>query len=152
MNNNINISPNNKENLFKKKTPSITLSAGDQELIKNRVFEDLKKEITTDRSSVLTIFGIFASIITFLSVQVQILQKATSFDQLAFLSVLLLFGLVSFTALLQYVTKTWIENNSEKAFYPVYVVILILATLLVVFGIRSTNVKKDYTQPVVINI
>lgn len=122
--------------------------------IDKKIEEKLAKERRDLSSTLLVTFGIFASIVVFLSVQVQILPKATSFNQLAFLSLLLIFSLLSFIVILQWVTKTWIENNLQSGSKYVIGVLIFLVVLLLIFGygsIREQRVsrfdKPLYWQP-----
>lgn len=113
-----------------------------EKAIKVRLGE-IEKKIEKDRTSILTIFGIFASLIAFLSVQVQILQKATSFSQLVSLSLILIAGLLCFVLALQWITKTWIEDNKKSSLIALVIIIVILLAGCFYFGYRSLNDQNE---------
>ena len=125
---------------------SITVSSADLELIKYKISEDLKKEFKTDKSTLMSIFGVFASIITFLSVEVQILQKAISFDQLIFLSLVLFICLLGFILILEWLIKNWIEESVNKIPITLYFFIVLLFILIIYFGHKSTNQNKAHNN------
>ena len=97
-----------------------------REGVKNIVFEEVRKveeKFERDRSSILTIFGIFATILIFVSLEFQIIGQATSLKQLASLSLLAAAGLMGFVVSLQWITKTWIEGNNSQALWALVIII-----------------------------
>ena len=114
-----------------------------EEAVKVRLGE-IEKKIEKDRTSILTIFGIFASIIAFLSVQVQILQKATSFTQLISLSLILIAGLLCFVVALQWITHVWIEGGKKSSLIALVIIIVILLLGCFYFGYRSLSDTASY--------
>lgn len=96
-----------------------------------------------DKSGLLTTFGVFASIITFLSVQVQILQNAITFNELVFLSLLTGLILLGFITILQWVTKIWIEKSDGLAVSFLAFIFVIITVLIGFFGYRSINEKNE---------
>lgn len=120
---------------------NITIS---KEEVKQIVSDNVRDLLGKDKSSLVTIFGIFASVLVFLSVQVQILQRAVSFNQLVFLSLLLIVGLLSFVVALQWITKTWIEDKNQDGLDQLVRIIIILVIILLFFGWRAVNENKGY--------
>jgi cytochrome bd-type quinol oxidase subunit 2 len=122
-----------------------------EEAVKIRLSE-IEKKIEKDRTSILTIFGIFASVIAFLSVQVQILQKATSFSQLVSLSLILIAGLLCFVLALQWITKTWIEDSKKSSLIALVIIIIVLLGGCFFFGYISLKDGNNNTQNLSIKI
>lgn len=106
----------------------------------------LEKQSDSDRSSLFTVFGIFASIIIFLTVEVQILQKAESLVALTFLSLVTVTGLLSFLSLYHYITTTFADKNRKHSLYVVVgvLVLLIIATCITAFFAFKTNSVNQF--------
>lgn len=77
---------------------------------------EVERKLTSDKTSLLTIFWIFASIVTFLSIEVQFIKEVCDFNRLLWISLFILGWFLSFVVALQYLTKSWIENESTFNF------------------------------------
>lgn len=93
----------------------------------------LEKKFETDKTSLLMVFGIFASIVTFLSIEIQILKNICDFYRLLWFSLYILWALLSFIFVLQYIIKSWIENDKTTSWKDFIKNPSIIITLFVVF-------------------
>jgi|GEM_PF-6265470 predicted membrane protein len=59
------------------------LSSKQKDAITLSVEAEVKKQVAMDKNSLFTVFGLFASVVTFISVEVQILKSACSSFALA---------------------------------------------------------------------
>ena len=73
-----------------------------------------QQEINKEKNSLFTLLGLFTSVVTFISVEIQILKSACSNFTLAWLSLIMLWWLWMFIVLIDYIGKSWRnrENNS----------------------------------------
>lgn len=114
----------------------------------NQTIDDLKSEIKEVRDSIekerfssILIIGIFASIITFLSVQVQILSSVTNIYHISFLSLLTFTGLALF---LHFIFVLVHFPKKQTAFW-----FLISGVLIVLLGgavILAFHIPEDKLQ------
>lgn len=81
-----------------------------------KVEAEVKKQVAMDKNSLFTVFGLFASVVTFISVEVQILKSACSSFTLAWLSLIMLWWLWMFIVLIDYIGKWW--RNRENNPFP----------------------------------
>jgi di/tricarboxylate transporter len=93
--------------------------------------EKLTKEIESSKRDQVTILGIFASFITFTSVEFQLLKNITSIGDYIALTFLLLASMLLFVFGLKYL----IAEDVDKKFYrkPLFIVIFTLVLLSIVF-------------------
>lgn len=93
----------------------IKIQKGLEEHIEDEVRAEIKKQVAIDKNSLLTAFWIFASIVTFISVEVQILKSVCSWLTLAWLSFITLWWLGLFIILIDYIgrDRSEEENNEE---------------------------------------
>jgi len=115
----------------------------------------LEEKFSKDKSSLLTIFGIFASLVTFLLIEVQILKNICDFWRLFGFSFFILGGLLTFVFILQYLTKSWIENDNSIEIGSLFrhpktwrinisvVLALIVIILLFLFGYKIIKEKAN---------
>jgi len=138
------------DNLIKKDSQQIVVTEDQIMPIVKKAVEarlgEIERKIEKDRTSILSIFGIFASIIAFLSVQVQILQKATSFNQLISLSLILMAGLLCFVVALQWITKMWIEDNKKSSLIALVITVVVLLLGCFYFGYKSLNDQNEINK------
>lgn len=103
------------------------------ELAKKAVFSDAEKEIVKqvqlDKASLFTVFGIFASIISFLTIEFQFLKTVCSFDKILGFTLILFTLLFSFNLALDYLVKSRLDDRIPKP--NVYFLIMIL----ILFGV-----------------
>jgi hypothetical protein len=78
-----------------------------KEFVLNNVREEIQKEIKFDKASLFTVFGIFASIVTFVSVEIQILKILCDIWNLVGFSIIILASLLTFILILDYIGRGW---------------------------------------------
>lgn len=93
-------------------TPPLSLELKQQ--ISESVKEEIRKEIAIDKASLFTIFGIFASIVVFISVEIQILKTVCDFRQIVGFSLIMLASLTMFVLLLDHIGRAWRHNLKEQ--------------------------------------
>jgi len=83
-------------------------------LIGQTVKDKISEEISVDKASLFTVFGIFASIVTFVSVEIQILKVICDFWNIAGFSMIVLSSLLMFILLLDYIGRGWRDDSKVK--------------------------------------
>lgn len=83
-------------------------------LVSDTVKEEIKKEIAVDKASLFTVFGIFASIVTFVSVEIQVLKTICDIWNIAGFSLIILASLLMFILLLDYIGRGWRKDPEIK--------------------------------------
>lgn len=85
---------------------------------KKEVLSDAKKEINTqvqmDKASLITVFGIFASVISFLTIEFQFLKTLCSVGKITGFSLLLFSLMLGFNLSLDYLVKSRTEKTAPK--------------------------------------
>ena len=66
---------------------------------------EIRNQVQTDKASLITVFGIFASIISFLTIEFQFLRTVCSFEKLIGFTLLLASLLLCFNLALDYLFK-----------------------------------------------
>lgn len=92
----------------------IKIQKGLEEHIEDEVRAEIKKQVAIDKNYLLTAFWIFASIVTFISVEVQILKSVCSWLTLAWLSFITLWWLGLFVVLIDYIGKGWWQQEGKS--------------------------------------
>ncbi|MFA5829314.1 MAG: hypothetical protein WC843_02360 [Candidatus Gracilibacteria bacterium] len=92
--------------------------------------DKFEKRLVTDKASLMTVFGIFASVVTFLSVEIQFLKNVCDPLRLVGFSLILLASLLSFVWILHLIANYWINEKVKD--HPKLLVFFIF--LLFVFG------------------
>jgi hypothetical protein len=122
------------------KNPSITLvevkreisqelSKAKEEFLKTakkEAEEEIRKQVQTDKASLITVFGIFASIISFLTIEFQFLRTICSLEKLTGFTLILASLLLCFNLALDYLVKSRTDKESPKPniFFSVFIAIL----------------------------
>jgi len=113
-----------------------TSSQGDRIDKLEEVFE---KRLATNTTNLITVFGIFASIVTFLSIEIQIFKNVCNPSRLLGFSFIVLASLLSFVFILHLIASSWINEKTKE--YPKSIVVFI--ALLFVGGGALFFVGKD---------
>lgn len=108
---------------IKENSQDLTISDSDtkielkqKDLITTSVQKEIQKQVDSDKNFLYTLFGLFASVVTFISVEVQILKSACGSFTLAWLSLIMLWWLWMFIVLIDYIGKWW--RNRENNPFP----------------------------------
>lgn len=110
-------------------------------LIGQTVKDKISEEISVDKASLFTVFGIFASIVTFVSVEIQILKVICDFWNIAGFSMIVLSSLLMFILLLDYIGRGWRDDSKVKFPWEIW----ILAIIFLFIGFASAF-KGDEEQ------
>lgn len=113
-----------------------------QEHVKNILDEELQKRfdrfedrLITDKASLITVFGIFASIVAFLSIEIQILKTICAYWKVAGFSLIILASLLSFVLILHFIGQTWAKNDQKQKFpWEIAMIVMFLFIVGVVFS------------------
>lgn len=107
--------------------------------IKNEVESKVKKEVDEkvreESNKMFTLFWVFASVVAFLLVEVQVLKTATSWQLLAWLSLILLWSLSFFIAVLNFVLKSWDDFKLKDVIKTKSWILLFLVLFLLIWWI-----------------
>lgn len=92
----------------------INIEKGLEERIEDEVRAEIKKQVAMDKNFLFTAFWLFSSVVTFISVEVQILKSACSNFTLAWLSLITLWWLGLFVVLIDYIGKDWWQQEGKS--------------------------------------
>ena len=92
----------------------------------NKIRDEFKTYAETDKASLITVFGIFASIISFLTIEFQFLKTCYDLKSIVGFSLILFVLLLGFNTGLDYLIKSRLEKNIAK---PNLIYLLVIATL-----------------------
>lgn len=110
------------EKLTSKETQSLI-----NKQVAEQVNDDLKSfkdTLATDKASLISVFGLFASIVSFLLVQVQVFKYICSVEKIIGLSIIMISSLLFLNLSLHDIACKWI-NKEIKINYFLYIVVLI---------------------------
>lgn len=105
-----------------------------------KVEAEIKKQVAMDKNSLFTAFWLFSSVVTFISVEVQILKSVCSWFTLAWLSFITLWWLGLFVILIDYIGRDRSEkdNNEEdnkKKKNKILMIILYFTCCVFIIGV-----------------
>jgi len=106
--------------------------------------ERLKQDLTNERLNNITIFGIFASLVTFLSVEIQVFKNIDNFWLLIGLSAFLVSSLLLFVFSIHSIARNklgWKDFLSTPIFW---LFILFLIFSFVIFALNSKGINIDF--------
>lgn len=106
--------------------------------IRDQVREKVEKEVKFDKASLFTVFGIFASIVTFVSIEIQFLKTICDFWNVVGFSFIILASLLSFILILDYIGRGW-RNDFKLEIRQFPWILMIFIILLFATGFISTN-------------
>jgi magnesium-transporting ATPase (P-type) len=105
-----------------------------QILIGEKVKEEIKKEIAIDKATLFSVFGVFASIVTFLSVEIQSLKIFYDFWNILGFNLVMLASLLIFVLLLDYIGRGW-RNDYKIELKKFPWIIFIIITIIFILGL-----------------
>jgi hypothetical protein len=102
---------------------------------KTEAREEIRKQVQTDKASLITVFGIFASIISFLTIEFQFLRTVCSFEKLIGFTLILASLLLCFNIALDYLVKTRTDNKTPKPsiFFSIFIIVCFSIGILFTF-------------------
>lgn len=105
----------------------------------DKLEDTFEKRLATNTTNLITVFGIFASIVTFLSIEIQIFKNICDPLRLLGFSLIVLASLVSFIFVLHVIANFWINEKAKE--YPKIIIAFIL--LFFIGGIALFFTGKD---------
>lgn len=117
--------------------------------IEKEVDEKIREEIQNDKASLITIFGTFASLLAFLTIEFQFLKTLENTYQIISFT---LFGLLaSFNLILDFITRAKLQEtltNFHKVLYGFICSFLIFGIIFTVIGgfVPTDNKQKQITE------
>jgi hypothetical protein len=93
---------------------------------KEYVKAEIEKQVQTDKASLITVFGTFASILAFLTVEFQFLKTINTLEKITGFTLILFSLLISFNLILDYVIKLRTQNNTSKPNITIFVAMIII--------------------------
>jgi len=114
---------------------------------------EIQKQAQTDRASLITVFGIFASIISFLTIEFQFLRTICSFEKLVGFTLILASLLLCFNLALDYLVKSRTDKETPKPnliFNISAVILFILGIIFINFGneekCKDNKIYEKYSE------
>jgi uncharacterized protein with PQ loop repeat len=107
-----------------------------------RDIERLKQDLTNERLNNITIFGIFASLVTFLSVEIQVFKNISNFWLLIGLSAFLVSSLLLFVFSIHSIARNklgWKDFLSTPIFW-LFILFLIFSFVIFVLNSKGLNI------------
>ncbi len=115
------------------------------ETAKNKAVQEAKdemaKQIQTDKATLITIFGIFASIVSFLTIEFQFLKNLPSIEKILGFSCILFSLLLGFNIGLDYLIKSRLYHETPKPHKYFYLLIFCLFVLGIIFTAYKEIIK-----------
>jgi hypothetical protein len=105
---------------------------------------ETKRSFSSDKISLITVLGIFVSIFTFISVEIQVLKYICDFYKIVGFTFILPAILMIFVVTLDYVARSWIDNNSQIAYKKICLVLVVIFILMFVGIYFIQESKQDW--------
>lgn len=90
----------------------------------DKLEDTFETRLATNTTNLITVFGIFASIVTFLSIEIQIFKNICDPLRLLGFSLIVLASLISFFFVLHVIANFWINEKTKE--YPKIIIVFIL--------------------------
>lgn len=106
---------------------------------KNEAEKAIREQVQTDKASLITVFGIFASIISFLTIEFQFLKTLCSFEKILGFTLILFSLLFGFNIALDYLVKS--RTDMETPVPNKYFILLIVFVFImgIIFSFRGNE-------------
>lgn len=82
--------------------------------VKDDADKAIREQVQTDKASLITVFGIFASVISFLTIEFQFLKTLCSLEKILGFSLILFALLFGFNVALDYLIKSRLDKQTPK--------------------------------------
>lgn len=120
---------------------------------KTEASEEIRKQVQTDKASLITVFGIFASIISFLTIEFQFLRTVCSFEKLVGFTLILASLLLCFNLALDYLVKSRTDEKTPTAniLFSIFIVVsFVLGIYLIFLGneekCKDNKIYEKYSE------
>lgn len=114
-------------------------------LVRDRVQEEVQKEIKFDKASLFTVFGIFAAIVTFISTEIQLLRMLCGFWSAVGFSIVILASLLTFILVLDYIGRGWRNDFKLEARQFPWILMIFIICLFVTGFVSASFSEKEST-------
>jgi hypothetical protein len=144
-----NIDDKNNKDITTKSDSVVSLNEDKlNEIVTDRVKKAVASEISADKASLFTVFGVFASIVTLISVEIQMLKTLCSFWDVIGFSLILLAALLIFILLLDHIGRGWRDDSGKEQFknlpWPILIICIVLFSVGIVLASKgSEQLCKD---------
>lgn len=115
----------------------------EHDTINRAVQEEIQRQIQDDKISLITIFGIFASITSFLTIEFQFLKTVNSLEKILGFSLILFALLLSFNVALDYIVKSGV---SKKTLTPSIAFYALMGSLFIVGVLFASLGNEEYCK------
>ncbi|MDD5626220.1 MAG: hypothetical protein PHG83_03575 [Patescibacteria group bacterium] len=107
--------------------------------------KEIRKQVQTDKASLITVFGIFASITSFLTIEFQFLRTICSFEKIIGFTLILASLLLCFNLALDYLVKSRTDKDTPKPniFFSVFLVILFILGICFMYSGNEEKCKDN---------
>ncbi len=151
-NNGIKIDENSDKSFQSEKMPKITELSPEEikSLIKDdvknhieKIIDKFENKLANDKFNFIPVFGIFVSIVAFLSFQIQIYKNFYSTEKIIGVSLVILGSLLAFNLLLNYFSILWIDKKSKitTEFFLISIITFFIFSIGIFFSIRGNEVR-----------
>lgn len=113
----------------------------------DKLEDTFEKRLSTNTTNLITVFGIFASIVTFLSIEIQIFKNICDPSRLLGFNLIVLASLLSFILILHLIASSWINEKAKE--YPKSILVFIIlffmsGGFLFFIGKDEVSCKENY--------
>lgn len=133
------------DNRFKtEKRPTVSQKSIDELLDRvKKVENDIKKE----KNSLISVFWIFASIVTFLSIEIQVLKSVCDYPIFLSITLITIGSLLLFNLVLHYlVTTSWKLDTKECIVWTISVLLIFLGSIIWLLWNEDACRDKKYIE------
>ena len=107
--------------------------------------EEIRRQVQTDKASLTTVFGIFASIISFLTIEFQFLRTICNYEKLMGFTLILASLLLCFNLALDYLIKSRTDTETPKPniVFSIFVIVLFVLGICFMFLGNEEKCKEN---------
>lgn len=128
-----------------KSSSSKGITKGDFQVLETEAGSKIREELRKEKDNYLTIFGIFASILTIVSVEANVFKNICDPKMMLGVSLYFIGSLLVFLLLLQLITKGWVSGGfTNRPFLLLIFLIFLIAIIFWQAGKFIKNAQSDY--------
>lgn len=134
------------KNFFKWETSkNITIYASKDDV--EQAKKDIRNEIIQERWTLIWVFWIFASIVTFLSIEIQVLRSICDYNIFVWITLIILWWLILFNVIMNYLIRNNIDPNKKEIILFISSILLIWTWIIIwLFGDEDSCRDKKYIE------
>lgn len=112
--------------------------------VKEEAEKAIREQVQMDKASLITVFGIFASVISFLTIEFQFLKTLCSLEKILGFTLMLFALLFGFNVALDYLVKSRLDKETPRPnLYFIFIVALLFCVGIVFSFKGNEEVCKD---------